>query len=585
MPARVAGPHHVIGASTLDRAAATASAPPTWAALAWRLGPYALIAVAALATRLRYGIFGFHDTFGSGDAHLLLTQALFVERGDFQPPASIGPPADIFANPPLIPLLLAAFSKIPGIALHDAPLILGPLLTVAALLALYTVVARAFDRTTALVGVGLVALLPRFAFDSTEPDKVAYVVSFFLLSLLCLYEGQRRPALLLAAGLFMGLSVFSHTTAYLFLPVYLLSHIALSHGSWRRMALPYFAASCAIVLAFLAAYSALNSRIDPAPAVGGQTSTSAPDNASGSIPLPSDLLQPPTSGAGQDFVPTSVASYWDHVSGLARDGFRGSAGDLYLDGIRSQILDPVYLLAIGGFLTATGWAAFKRRYEAIPLLLWMLLVTAGFGIQYPAASHTSRYPSYVTPVFVIMAAFFVVWAARQVIGRVGAEPAYAIVLIAPVAAFIAISYATSPQPGLRQLYEGHREVAEYVTDNGLLTDDAHLLYLGWPSYTYSLLEADPANADRVRAFGWLPITFGGYDAAFVEREHIRYYIYDDRTDDYYNSGGGMFAQLQKNFEMRVVHTFCTGGSADPESGCAGRVRLFELLPPAASTPP
>ena len=79
-------------------------------------------------------------------------------------------------------------------------------------------------------------------------------------------------------------------------------------------------------------------------------------------------------------------------------------------------------------------------------------------------------------------------------------------------------------------------------------------------------------------FCFWAVPFEAYDAAFVEREHIRYYVYDDRTDDYYNSGGGMFAQLQKNFEMREVYAFCTGGTADPEAGCAGQVRLFELSP-------
>jgi 4-amino-4-deoxy-L-arabinose transferase-like glycosyltransferase len=535
------------------------------------------VAVVALASRLRY-VAGFDGAYGSGDAHLVLTKALFVSRGDLRPDASLGLSGNIFATPPLIPLLLGSFARLTSIPVESAPLILGPLVTVAGLLALYAVATRAFDRTAALIGVLLVALLPRFSFDSTEPDKVAYVLSFFLLALLCLYEGQRRPRLLLAAGAFMGLSVFAHTTGYLFLPVYVLSHVALSRGGLRRTLSPYFLASGAIVLAFLAAYVALDQQYAPS---SGTMHASAALDAAPAVAAPGEgpppTAQAPSEGGG-GLLPDVVRDYFAYMVRLTRGGFRESAGDLYLDGIRSQLLDPVYVLAIGGFGVAAAVAFARRRVEVVPLLLWMMVVTAGFAVQYPAASHTSRYPSYVTPVFVLMAVFFAAWAARQIVRLLGAPRALALALMAPFVAYAAFSYISAPDPGLRKLYAGHRALAAYVTGNRLLGEDAQILYLGWPSYTFGFARDDGATP-WLHTFGWQRLSLAGYNADFVERNRIRYYAYDDLTDDYYGSARRVFANLERDFELTPVFDYCTAGVAGAGLGddrCAGHVTLYEI---------
>ncbi len=579
MAGRVAAParERSTGPAPLNWDEASPSAIADLAARALRYWPLALVALVAVASRLRY-IAGFDGAYGSGDAHLLLTKALFIERGDLRPDASLGVSSNIFATPPLVPMLLGGFARVTTVPVDHAPLILGPLVTVAGLLALYAVAARAFDRTVAIAGVLLVALLPRFSFDSTEPDKVAYVLSFFLIALFFLYEGQRRPALLLAAGAFMGLSVFSHTTAYLFLPVYLLSHVALSRGRMRKVLSPYFLASCAIVLAFLAAYSALDARFDPTSDTTATGAALEPGAGAGRPTEDARLPESTPAGRTRRFVPQVVDEYIDNVSRLARDGFQRSAGDLYLDGIRAQILDPVYVLAIGGFCVAAALALLRRRMEAVPLLLWMMIVTAGFAMQYPAASHTSRYPSYVTPVFLIMATFFVVWAARQIAARAGAREAMALALAAPFVAYAAFSYVTAPDPGLRKLFAGHHELAAYVSDNDLLSEDRQILYLGWPSFTFGLARSE-ADVDWLHSFGWRRVSLAGYDADYVAQNNVRYYAYDDLTDDYFGSAKQVLANLQRDFEMRPVFTYCTAGSAASHAeadGCAGHVTLYEV---------
>ncbi len=537
--------------------------------------PLALIGLIAIAARWRY-ITGYHDSYGSGDAHLMLTRALFVSRWDLEPSGGVGAAGGIFANPPLIPFMLAGFSKATTIPLTDTPVILGPLIALLGLFALYGVLCRAFDRTIAVISVVLVAMLPRFAFDSTEPDKVIYVVSFFVIALFFLYEGQQHPKRFLAAGLFMGLALFSYTTALLFLPVYALSHVALSRGDRRKTFDPWFVGSCAIVLAFFAAYTALDASF-----------TSSPGPIPAAVPIAAGQLAPIEAIDGAADLPTPLAPpdddslfssqferYWENFTGLAGDGFRGSAWDVYLDGIRAQLLDPVYIAAIAGFVLALWHIIARRKLEMAPLALWMAIVTVAFAVQLPAPSHPTRYPSYVTPVFVVMAVFALVWTARQVAARLKLEPVYGLAIAAPFLAWIAFSYATAPQQGIRPLYAQHITAADYVNDNDLLADDARLLYLGWPSYTYGLLDGG-ADPEHLRTFGWQRVNFGAYqfDPA------VRYYLYDDFNDDYFGAGKRMLQQLDFGFTKEEISTFCTAPTApNGIETCAGHVTLYRITP-------
>lgn len=542
--------------------------------------PYALIAVIALMSRLRYAWWGYHDTFGSGDAHLIITKAWFIRHGQLEPSAVVGPPSDIFGSPPLIPFLLAGFSFVTGASVSTAALIAGTVVTIAALLALYALASKATDRTVAIAGVGLVALLPRFALDSTEPDKVAYVLSFSIIALWLVYEGQRRAPLLLLAAVCMGLAVLSHTTAYLFVPVFLFAHVALSRGAWRRILSPWFLAGCVAIAAFFAVYVALDDHYSPTIAYNWAAASPNSDAAS---PIPTDSGEGPTGGligpeprADSRFVPNVIEDYWRNLKGLAIDGFRDSAWDIYFDGIRGQLLDPMYILAVAGFVIAAAVMVRQRRFMLAPLLLWMLLVTLGFAIQRPAPSHGSRYPSYVTPVFVLMAVFGVLMAARWIAGRMKWEPAYALALAAPFVAWAAISYATAPEQGTRKLYQGHREAAEYINDRQMLSDGNELLYLGWPSYTYYLLDGG-ADVEDIHTFGWRPGVLAQVDADYIERNGVRYILHDELLDDYFKSSALVTYALTLSYDFREIEAFCSAPSSE---GCASRVILYELTPRA-----
>jgi hypothetical protein len=569
---------HSAGADdAADGALSAATSAPL--SLGSRLWPFALIAIAGLFSRWQY-IRGDHEAFGSGDANLVLTRAHFILRWELEPTSAVGAASGVFSHPPLIPLLLAGFSKGTSVPLGDAPVIVGPLVALAGLFALYAVVARAFDRTVAAVSTVLVALLPRYAFDSTEPDKVIYVVSFFLVALFFLNEGQRRSTLFLAAGLFMGLAVFSYTTALLFLPVYALSHVALSRGDWRIVFDRYALVSVAIVAAFFAAYVALDNRYSPSlPNATGLSVGAVPpisvESSAPVSPVPSTPLAPPEGGGS--WLPEQFESYWRNLRGLAEGGFRDSAWNLYFDGIREQALTPVYAAAIVGFAIGLWLVVRQRRFEIAPLLLWMAIVTLALAIQPPAPSHPTRYPSYVTPVFVVMAVFGVFWAARQIVARLELQPAYAVVVAAPLLGWAAFSYMTAPEQGSRQLYAQHVVAARFMVEEDLLSDDAHVLYLGWPSYTWGLLDAG-ANVEHLHTFGWRPANF---NAARVD-PRVRYYLYDDFSEDYFNSGERMRSRLQQLYRLDEIASFCTAPRHSSEGEtCIGRVRVYELFPRVA----
>lgn len=563
------------------RAGAGAPAFEGWLRRAAAVAPYAVVALVGLFSRLRYGAFAYHDSFGSGDADLILAKALFISRGEWRPPLELGAPASLFADPPLIPFLLAGFTKVTGISLATAPLVVTPAISIAGLIALYAVVRRAFDPAVALAAAVLVALLPRFSFDSTEPDKGAYVVSFFVIALSFAFAGQVRRPLLLLAGVFMGCSLFAHSTGYLFVPVYLLALPALALAARAPLIDRYVAAALVIPALFLGAYVVLNHQFERSRAVVAPIITTAPiSDASGGTAAP----PPAPTDESKSWVPKAVRFYWDHFTGLAGDRFENSAWNLYFDSIRKQAGGAVYVLAIAGWTLGAALVALRRRFALLPLLAWMAVVTLLFAMQFPGFSHRSRYPSYVTPVFVVMAVAFTFAAARWLTALLRVEPRYALAAAAPVLAFVAVTYLAADNPGARRNYQPTRQLADYVAEQRLLDDGSGMLYLGWPGATFWLLEQRPEYEDRMYAFGWGTVPFERFSRAFLDTNGVRYYAYDHTGSDYFGSADKMLNRLRGEYRLTPLRQFCgVAGilSGDASTGCVSYVILYRLEPAAA----
>ncbi len=490
----------------------------------------------ALWSRYRYVVGEYTYTFGTGDAHLVLLKALFLREGILRPSTEMVPATAVFDQPPLIPLLLAGVSRLTTVSLEIAPFLLVPLLTGVALLAFFGLVRRTFDLPTAVLSTGLLALLPRYSFDSTEPEKAPFVVSFAVVSLWLLVKSEERRALLPLAGLFMGLALFSQITGYFFVPVFILSYFGL-RGLSRRTAFDrLFLVSLAIPVLFTGCYFLL-SRIWAPPATAG-------------------AVEVDTTGSG--VLPGFLQLYVNTLADLARSGFTDSAWNTYFEGIRHQLTTPVYLLAIGGFVAAVVMLIRARRRTMLPVLLWMAIVTLCFAVQYPAASHGSRYPSYVTPAFLVLASFFVVSVARLLTTYLQPRPlalSMAAALAIAAIGLPAFTYATAPNPGLRDLYGGHRDLADYVAAQGLLDDGSHMLYLGWPSVTLYLLEEDVAYRNQLHSFGFGLRDLEEFTPEFITSNDIRYYADNHVGDDGFDSSNVVMAGLMDHFRLKQIARF------------------------------
>jgi dolichyl-phosphate-mannose-protein mannosyltransferase len=575
---------HAFGVAPLRDAAGQArswaSSESPWVRLLRGAVPFVAIAGLAMLSRLRY-ILAYHETYGSGDAHLILSRASLLKEGVLRAPASVG--FHIFDDPPLLPLLFAAFSKGTGVSLETTPLILGPALTVIAMLALFHVLKRTTGLATALLATGLVALLPRFSFDSTEPDKSAYVVGFFILALFFLHEGQRRQPLLLVAGLCMGLALFSHTTALFFLPVFALSVPAIALAHKRRVVTVCGVLALLIPFVFIGLYAHLEREYPAERAfffTAAPTSVPLPDAATGVAPAP-----PEGESLWDRLLPGRVEQYREALWDDASNGFEEAAGRKYVEAIERHVSTPVFWLAIAGCALAAGALILQRRWDLAPLLLWLLVVTPAFALQRWSFSHGSRYPSYVTPVFVIFACFFAVRATTFLASKFAPHRSelLASALVLPLVMYASYTYVTAPNPGLRSIYGAHKSLVAYIDETALLDDGSHLVYQGWPSTTFFLLEQRPEYIDQIHTFGWGVVPLSRFSPDYLRENNVRYYAQDNVGNDYFGSSKTLSEQLSASFTLQPVALFCSSEGPivrpEPDDKCTNFVVLFELQPP------
>ncbi len=486
---------------------------------------------AAIASRLRY-IASFDGTYGSGDAHGILERALYIRDGNLSPSPQLVLTSDVFDQPALLPATLALLSQLPGVSLHIAPLILMPLLTIAAVVVLYRLLARTLGVPIAVGASLMFALLPRWSFDSTEPDKAPAVMSLFIFALAATEAGNRDRRFLVLGGFFMALSMLVHTTAYLFVPVLVGSYLAWHARDIKQAMNRHAAASLAFPVAAVVVYFVLARVFASAPLEGTAAA--------------------PESGVLPSFVQTYVDAAWNLMSG----GFSDSAWSLYTNGIRNQVGTPVFVLALGGLAVAAYQILAERRWHVTPFVLWAAFITLAFAMQYPAASHGSRYPSYVTPVYIILAAYFV-WnlAGLAFVWRSQLTAVAGSVALGVICGYTSISYTVASDPGLRDLYASHDKAADYIASEGLLDDGSGMLYMGWPSITFSLLESRPEYEDQLYTFGFGSRPLEDFDPAFLGEHGIKYYLLDHTGRDSHESSETVYEQLSGAFVPQELATF------------------------------
>ena len=433
----------------------------------------ALVAVFAVISRLRY-IVSFDGVFGSGDAHTVLVHALLIRSWSLHPEPQLVISGDTFGQPSLIPALLAACSRLTTLSLPHTTLIVTPVVTLVALLVLTYILGRQLGWEMAAAAGVLIAILPKLSFDATEPEKSPYVVSCVIFALAAVYASRQRPRMVIAAGAFTALAMLAHTTGYLFLPVIALSYVMLAGRPLRRLLTRDVIIALALPLLAVVVYVALARIFDQPP--------------------PSSAATAPAGGGS--LFPPFLQQYIDGFVNLLHGGVADRAWKAYFVGVRAQLGTPVVVLAYVGFARGLYALLIERDRRIAPFVLWMALITLGFSMQYTSSSHGSRYPSYVTPAYMVLAVYAVASLCRV------PRMAYAgLVALTVLVSFAGWTYASAANPGLRDLYASHMKAARYIDQQRLL-DDGGLVYLGWPSVTFNILEDRPDYANRLYEFGF-----------------------------------------------------------------------------------
>ena len=491
----------------------------------------ALTGTLALATRAYYSLVVFHDALYTADAAGVMLRGFYVARGMFNPRL-----LSLWRSQIPIDLTYGFFIKVLPFDPMTSARIASCLITTATLLILVYIVYRYIDRAVALFFGMLLAINPYFSFTSTEPEKAPLVLLFFSLSLLFLYtyrydEEHRKRSFLLFL-LFLCLMLFSYQTAVLFAVCLIVIYLLFSWDfkyhrnivNVLKDAYLYVLAGSAVLFAVIVPriveavtsstriYPAVEAAGDPAGTAGG-------------------FLDPIT-----DFF-----SLFIHRENLAAGRF--------LEAILTKAGTVVLILGVLALVILVFSRNQKRiRWNSLPFVVWAIVVTGLFSLRYYCHSHNSRYPYYVMPAFLFLAAYFLAWFLKKLYSEKTLKyVALLVVLLLIVVSSQTRLFARHNYEVMRNRYYTNKLVADDLLDVIKVRDDEGIIIRKWPSLVYYLLEKNPELEERLYPVGWGNVNLQVFTRDFIEEHNIRYFVHDEIGDDYYNTPDVLLDQL-KNLE-------------------------------------
>ena len=496
----------------------------------------ALTGTLALATRAYYSLVVFHDALYTGDAAGVLLRGFYVARGMFNPRL-----LSLWRSQVPIELTYGFFIKVLPFDPMTSARIASCLITTATLLILVYLVYRYIDRVTALFFGVLVALNPYFSFVSTEPEKAPLVLLFFSLSLFFLYtyrynEEHRKRSLLLSL-LFLCLMVLSYQTGILFavclIVVYLLFSWDFKYH--RRIvnvlkdAYLYVLAGSAVLFAVIVpriARAVTSSvRIYPAVEAAGESAG--------------------TTGSFLDPI-TDFFSLFIHRENLAAGPF--------LEAIQAKTGTIILVLGALALIVMVFSRNQKRmRWNSLPFVVWAIVVTGLFSLMQVCHSHNSRYPYYVMPAFLFLAAYFLAWFLKKLYSEKTLKyVALLVVLLLIVVSSQAQLFARHKYEITRYRYYTNKLVADDLLDVIKVRDDEGIIIRKWPLLIYYLLEKNPELEERLYPVGWGNVDLQVFTKDFIKEHNIRYFVHDAIGDDYYNTPNVLLDLLRNLEDLYVV---------------------------------
>jgi len=473
----------------------------------------------ALLSRIYYSAVVFNDTLYSGDAYTVLLRSFMSSKGSFSSRL-----VTLWKGEVLIDLVYGFFIRILPFDPVITTRIVSCAITIPIVVILTYIVYKYVNRLAALFFGILLALNPFFSMMSTEPEKAPMVLFFFTLSLLflCFYrynEKARRRNLAIAA-VFFALMLLSYRTGMFFALCLIIIYVLFSwdlkyRGKWKKILTDGY---LYILLGLSALFAVVLPRLAKAFI---ETPSIYPSVSSGG------------SGGGADQF-TKFFNDLVHIISHSED----SAAVRFLEATRNDIGVIVFGLCLLALLVLVFSGANQRRqrWGLAPFIVWAIVIIVIFSAQYFCYSHNSRYPYYLVPAFMALAAYFLAWLRGKIDPK---KPVMQVALLVVLLLFVVTSqarlHATGAYEAGRNRYYTHQLLADVLTEQVKVRSDEGIILQKWPSAVYYLLENDPALEENIYPTGWGSVSPDVFTKEFIQDNNIRYFVHDKVGDDYYQT--------------------------------------------------
>ena len=491
----------------------------------------------ALLSRIYYSAIMFNASLYSGDAYTVLLRSFMLSNGSHSSRL-----VTLWKSEVLIDLVYGFFIRILPFDPVITARIVSCAITIPIVVILTYIVYKYVNRLAALFFGILLALNPFFSMMSTEPEKAPMVLFFFTLSLLflCFYrynEKARRRNLAIAA-VFFALMLLSYRTGMFFALCLIIIYVLFSWDlKYRGKCMKILSDGYLYILLGL---SALFAVILPRLAETFVKSHSIYPSA--------------TSGGGAGGGTNQFTKYFNdlvHIISHSED----SAAVRFLEATRNYIgviIFGLFLLALL-VLVFSGTNQRRQRWGLAPFIVWAVVITVIFSAQYFCYSHNSRYPYYLVPAFMALAAYFLAWLPGKIDPK---KPVMQIALLVVLLLFVVTSqariHATGTYEAGRNRYYTHKLVADVLTEQVKVRSDEGIILQRWPSAIYYLLENDPALEENIYPTGWNSVSPDVFSKEFVQENNIRYFVYDKVGDDYYQTPDVLLDRLGNLEDIYMV---------------------------------
>lgn len=484
-----------------------------------------LLALICLSTVIKYyhSFFSREQGYASGDAYGLILNSIYLEeiRGNY-----------------LIPFAYRSFCEITQLNWFNFAYIYTSILSTVLLICVFIILEKNVSLIVATVSCILIVTNPRLALYSTEPSKAIFVLFFFLFSLFFLFRYISKNSLkeLFLSCAFISLAIAFYHSALFFVPAYLLIFF------WtvkKHNKDPLRCIKSLMVLMFLC--------------LALITGPVFLYNFEESIPKP---------GYSNEYTEIGKMSLFERYIGAVLGVIsnpENSGLAIFLSGIDDYLSFGFLGLILAVYMLFIIIGHFKGLYQPNLLIEFLMVFSVIFvliSIQWKSASHWSRYPQYVI-VFLLIIFGYLIADVFQCIRRQRQKflklATGSLIVFMFIILTITPMYALKPVDGLRNIYVPQMEVGELAQKNNLVIDvENQVLYLGWPAITISLLDRNICP-EYLHTFGW-----GGTNLSFVtcpeyiERNHIKYYVYDSTGTDYHDSANVVLSLLKDGYKLSLI---------------------------------